>query len=151
MTSTSRPRSGSGRAAVRLLPRSRPHGSAAVEPVRGSGSRADEHTGQGLDRALVDCALYVHGTRRGGQLRVADALAQARAEPGGFVWIGLHEPDAASLQGVAEELGLHALAVEDAVHAHQRPKLETFGDGQLFVVLKTVRYVDVDEIGRAHV
>ena len=58
----------------------------------------------------------------------------------GFVWIGLHEPDEAQLNVLAETFGLHELAVEDAVHAHQRPKLERYGS-TLFMVLKTVRYI----------
>ena len=100
-----------------------------------------------LDEAVVDCAAYVDGRRRGGRLSLEDALATACAAAGeGFVWIGLHEPDATVLQEVAEQLGLHPLAVEDAVHAHQRPKLETYGDSLLFVVLKTVRYVDDEEL-----
>ena len=58
----------------------------------------------------------------------------------GFVWIGLHEPDEEQIKGIAEIFGLHELAVEDAVHAHQRPKLERYDD-TLFMVLKTVCYV----------
>jgi magnesium transporter len=57
-----------------------------------------------------------------------------------FVWIGLHEPDETHMQEVADVFGLHPLAVEDAVHAHQRPKLERYDDA-LFLVLKTVNYV----------
>ena len=138
----------SGRSVVRPLPSrlSPAGGSARVDLVRRPAARSSEHAGQGLDRALVDCALYVGGRRRGGTLSLAEALAGTRSEPGGFIWIGLHQPDAASLQDVAEELGLHPLAVEDAVHAHQRPKLESYGDEQLFLVLKTVRYVDTEEV-----
>ena len=58
-----------------------------------------------------------------------------------FVWIGLHEPDHHQMQAVADVFGLHELAVEDAVHAHQRPKLERY-DTTLFLVLKTVNYVE---------
>jgi magnesium transporter len=63
----------------------------------------------------------------------------------GFVWIGLHEPTEAELSGIAERFDLHPLAVEDAVHAHQRPKLERYDD-MLFVVFKTVRYVEHPEL-----
>ena len=147
MTLPPQTRPASGRTAVRPLPNALAPtpGSTRVDLVRRS-SRGCEHAGHGLDDALVDCALYVAGARSEVGPSLREALAGARAQPGGFVWIGLHEPDAASLQGVAEELGLHPLAVEDAVHAHQRPKLEHYGDDQMFLVLKTVRYVDEQEL-----
>ena len=62
-----------------------------------------------------------------------------------FVWVGLHEPDQAHMQEVADVFGLHPLAVEDAVHAHQRPKLERYDD-TLFLVLKTVNYVPHESV-----
>ncbi|HEY8458379.1 MAG TPA: magnesium and cobalt transport protein CorA [Actinopolymorphaceae bacterium] len=74
-------------------------------------------------------------------------------ESGGMGWIGLHRPDQAELWSVAREFGLHELAVEDAIHAHQRPKLERYGE-TLFVVLRPARYIDRDEmvdIGELHV
>lgn len=70
-----------------------------------------------------------------------------------MAWIGLYEPDEEEFSSVAGEFGLHPLAVEDAVHAHQRPKLEKYGD-TYFVVLKTARYVDETEtveFGEIHV
>ncbi len=116
-------------------------------PRGAAGLRRDRHRGLDLDRAVVDCAVYVGGVRQGGQLPLGEALALARnPERPGFVWIGLYEPDADSLQVVAEQLDLHPLAVEDAVHAHQRPKLETYGDTLLFVVLKTVHYLDTQYV-----
>jgi len=92
---------------------------------------------------IVDCAVYDHGVRRPGRLRVEEALEAAR-EPGSFVWIGLHEPTPSEFDAVRHEFALHELAVEDAVKAHQRPKLEVYGS-DLFVVLKTARYVDESE------
>ena len=65
-----------------------------------------------------------------------------------FVWIGLHEPDEHQMQAVADVFGLHELAVEDAVHAHQRPKLERYDD-TLFLVLKTVNYVEHESVANA--
>ena len=65
-----------------------------------------------------------------------------------FVWIGLHEPDEHQMQAVADVFGLHQLAVEDAVHAHQRPKLERY-DNTLFLVLKTVNYVEHESVALA--
>jgi magnesium transporter len=94
-----------------------------------------------LSAYVVDCAVYIDGERLPGRWSHTDAVAEVRARREGFVWIGLHEPDAEQIQGVAETFGLHELAVEDAVHAHQRPKLDRYEDN-LFMVLKTVRYVE---------
>ena len=88
-------------------------------------------------------AVYTKGERRPGRLELMDAL-DASSEPESFVWIGLHEPEEGEFEAVREELGLHELAVEDAVNAHQRPKLEIY-DADLFVVLKTARYDDIAE------
>ncbi|MDQ0786074.1 magnesium transporter [Streptomyces sp. B3I7] len=87
---------------------------------------------------IVDCAIYRDGRRSEGPEDLSDALANARAA-GGFVWIGLHEPTEQEFSKVAEEFGLHPLAVEDALKAHQRPKLEVYDDS-LFMVLKPVVY-----------
>lgn len=88
---------------------------------------------------IVDCALYHHGVRELTEGDLGEALVAARARGGSFIWIGLHDPTEDELAWVAKEFSLHPLAVEDAVKAHQRPKLEDFEDS-LFVVLKTVRY-----------
>jgi len=90
--------------------------------------------------SVVDCAVYVDGRRLPGACGPAEAVAEVRERRNGFVWIGLHEPDAEQIQDVANTFGLHELAVEDAVHAHQRPKLERYED-MVFVVVKTIRYV----------
>ncbi|MBA2280408.1 MAG: magnesium and cobalt transport protein CorA [Acidimicrobiia bacterium] len=92
---------------------------------------------------IVDCAVYTKGVRREGQVPVELALEAAR-EPDSFVWIGLFEPTPSEFYAVRQEFELHELAVEDAVKAHQRPKLELYGDN-VFVVLKTARYIDVFE------
>jgi magnesium transporter len=94
---------------------------------------------------IVDCAIYEGGERQGGQVEIDDALTAVRDDGAGFVWIGLHEPDASEFHEVTNEFDLHPLAVEDAIHAQQRPKLEVYGD-TVFVVLKAARYVDRDEI-----
>jgi len=93
---------------------------------------------------IVDWAYYSDGERRLEVDTLPDALALARAGDG-FVWIGMLEPTQAQLDAVADEFGLHPLAVEDAVHAHQRPKLERYDD-LLFTVVKTVRYVEHEEL-----
>jgi magnesium transporter len=93
---------------------------------------------------IVDCAVYTHGKRRPGELKVDDALEAARSAEDTFVWIGLHEPTHDEFDAVAAEFELHPLAVEDAVTAHQRSKLERYGDC-LFLVFKTARYDDEAE------
>ncbi|MDH6491581.1 magnesium/cobalt transporter CorA [Streptomyces sp. SAI-127] len=87
---------------------------------------------------IVDCAIYREGHRSEGPEDLSDALDEARSA-GGFVWIGLHEPTEKEFDLVTREFGLHPLAVEDALKAHQRPKLEVYDDS-LFVVLKPVLY-----------
>jgi magnesium transporter len=88
---------------------------------------------------IVDCAIYRNGHRIEGPEDYSDALAAARAAGDSFVWIGLYEPTTEELDLVSEEFGLHPLAVEDAVSAHQRPKLEAYQDS-LFMTLKTIGY-----------
>jgi magnesium transporter len=93
-----------------------------------------------LRRVIVDCAVYEHGKRRAGDLTLEQAGAACRAD-GGFVWLGVSEPSAEEFESIAREFGLHELAVEDAVKAQQRPKVELFGD-TLLVVVKTVTHPD---------
>ncbi|MFI9204531.1 magnesium/cobalt transporter CorA [Streptomyces sp. NPDC053048] len=90
---------------------------------------------------IVDCAIYRDGRRTDGPVDFSDALDAARAAGNAFVWIGLHEPTEKEFELVTSEFALHPLAVEDALNAHQRPKLEVYDDS-LFVVLKTVVYDD---------
>ncbi|MCU1700976.1 MAG: magnesium transporter [Mycobacterium sp.] len=103
-------------------------------------------------RAMVDCGVYADGIRLPGKYTHAAALTKVReleeAGTAAFVWIGLHEPDEHQMQAVADVFGLHELAVEDAVHAHQRPKLERY-DQTLFLVLKTVNYVEHESVALA--
>ncbi len=90
---------------------------------------------------IVDCAVYENGSRRPGTVELEHALESCAADGAAFVWLGLHEPDESEFAVARERFHLHELAVEDAIYAHQRPKLELYGD-TLFVVLKTVEYVD---------
>ena len=92
---------------------------------------------------IVDCAVYDGGRRRDGELRLEDAF-EAAHQDGAFVWIGLYEPSERELDSVRREFDLHELAVEDAVKAHQRPKLEVYDD-TLLLVLKPIRYYDESE------
>ncbi len=104
----------------------------------------DSHHGPQHDSAIIDCALYVDGERQPDDVSVPCALEIARRR-GGFVWVGLHEPSDADFAELAKFFALPELAVEDAVRAHQRPKLERYGD-VTFMVIKPVRYIDSDEI-----
>ena len=104
-------------------------------------------------RAMVDCGVYADGKRLPGKYTHAAALDKVRelqmdGVPSAFVWVGLHEPDDHQMQAVADVFGLHELAVEDAVHAHQRPKLERY-DNTLFLVLTTIMYVEHESVALA--
>jgi magnesium/cobalt transport protein CorA len=89
----------------------------------------------------MDSAIYCAGHRESVTGDISDALDAARERGDCFIWIGLHEPTQDEFDLVKDELDLHPLAVEDAVKAHQRPKLERYGDS-IFVVLKTVKYIE---------
>jgi magnesium transporter len=93
---------------------------------------------------IVDCAAYVDGERREGDLTLERA-GEAAGEEGTFVWVGVVEPSEAEFDAIAEEFGLHELAVEDAVRAHQRPKLEAYGE-TIHMVVKPAHYVDPKEV-----
>ena len=94
---------------------------------------------------IVDNALYRKGVRVPVESEISDlAAVRERCGPDDFVWVGLHEPEQSELDAVAEIFGLHQLAVEDAVKAHQRPKLERYDDN-LFLILKTLWYVDSED------
>ncbi|MFH7600086.1 magnesium/cobalt transporter CorA [Streptomyces racemochromogenes] len=94
-----------------------------------------------MRRVIVDCAMYRDGRRSEAPGDLSEALAQARAVGDAFLWIGMYEPTEEEFDHVSREFGLHGLAVEDALTAHQRPKLEVYDDS-LFVVLKPVLYDD---------
>jgi magnesium transporter len=94
---------------------------------------------------IVDCAIYQDGARQDGKLDWEDAYASCQRREGAFVWIGLYEPSEHEFDAIKREFDLHPLAVEDAIKAHQRPKLEVFGE-MVFIVLKTARYVDSEEV-----
>jgi magnesium transporter len=98
---------------------------------------------------VVNCVLY---STTGQRLRdiTLDEISDVLAVPGSFVWVGLYEPDATLLRKMQEEFGLHELAIEDAQHAHQRAKIEVYGD-TLFVVVHTAQFVSGEvEFGETH-
>ena len=84
----------------------------------------------------VDSVVYRDGKRIGNI--AIDDISGVIDQPGTFVWLGLHEPDDEVLRRVQREFALHELAIEDAHHAHQRPKIEAYSNS-LFIVLKTVQ------------
>ncbi|MFF9084836.1 magnesium/cobalt transporter CorA [Streptomyces sp. NPDC014991] len=98
-----------------------------------------------LGSSVVNCVTYQDGVRVPGCADLVDAVRLVRKSGEGFVWLGLHEPTEHEFAGVAELFDLHPLAVEDAVEAHQRPKLEHYGD-TLFAVFKTVCYVEHERL-----
>ncbi|MEU9285361.1 magnesium and cobalt transport protein CorA [Streptomyces sp. NPDC048275] len=98
-----------------------------------------------LGSAVVNCVAYQDGARVPGGSDLVDTVERIRKSDEGFVWLGLHEPTDREFAGVAELFDLHPLAVEDAVEAHQRPKLERYGE-TLFAVFKTVCYVEHKEL-----
>lgn len=106
----------------------------------------------GFTLPIVDNAVYVDGKRTANPESL-EITYEVMRERSGMAWIGLYRPDREEIESVAAEFGLHRLAVEDAIAAHQRPKLERYAD-QLFVVLRPARYTDATEkveLGEVHV
>lgn len=97
---------------------------------------------------IVNCVAYRAGKSLGNI--PVDDISEVLKEPETFIWLGVHEPDTALLRKVQEEFSLHELAIEDAMHAHQRPKLEAYADS-LFIVVGTAQLVN-DEVlfGETH-
>ncbi|MFD7630116.1 magnesium and cobalt transport protein CorA [Streptomyces sp. NPDC059851] len=95
-------------------------------------------------RSVIDSAVYREGRRVATPTTLAETFRQLREHPGRMAWIGLHRPTETELLSLAAEFNLHELAVEDALEAHQRPKLERYGE-TLFVVLRAARYLDAPE------
>jgi magnesium transporter len=98
---------------------------------------------------VVGCAAYEDG-RKVADLDI-DQLDAFETRKGRFVWIGLHEPSQELLQRVQRRFGLHELAIEDALRAHQRPKLDVYGES-VFMVLQTAQRIDRKmQFGETHV
>lgn len=110
-----------------------------------------EHTP--VENSIIDSAVYIDGHRVDSPSTVAATCQCLLQRPGSMAWIGLYRPAEDQLLAVAEQFDLHELAVEDAIVAHQRPKLERYGD-TLFVVLRAARYLDETEevdFGELHI
>jgi len=103
--------------------------------------------------SVVDSAIYCGGRRVASPDSLAETYGELHQAPHSLAWIGLYRPDRRELASLAKEFDLHELAIEDANEAHQRPKLERYGE-TLFVVLKAARYRDATEeaeFGEVHV
>lgn len=106
-----------------------------------------------VEESIVDAAIYRAGRRLESPSGLQEITRRIRDLPDTMAWIGLYRPAPSQLVAIAEQLGLHEVALEDAIVAHQRPKLEYY-DGTLFVVLRAARYLDeVEEVefGEIHV
>lgn len=98
-----------------------------------------------VERAIDHCRVFHDGLRLAGDYQIDSAVEKAREHDNGFVWLALHEPSDEQMSKVAEAFGIHELIVEDAVTAHQRPKVERYDD-QLFFVVHSVKYTDDEEV-----
>ncbi|WP_433299308.1 magnesium and cobalt transport protein CorA [Actinoplanes sp. CA-030573] len=132
--------------------RNKPLSRAFTAPVRAmnrflgaNGEHPDGSGGRPAASSIVDCGVYVAGKRLAGEFSPDEALRVACSHEDGFVWLGLHEPSQEEMAAIGHTYGLHELAVEDAVKAEQRPKLENFGAVH-FLVMRTARYVPHHEI-----
>jgi magnesium transporter len=123
----------------RLLPESLTR--ALPQPRTANNLRTDRPNPQ----AVIDCAVYVDGQREAGRPHYVDAYARARRQRSGFVWLGLHEPDVATMTSVAATFGLHAFIIEQALADGHRPAIEQHGDITL-LVCRTASYVEHTEL-----
>lgn len=122
-------------------------------PEQPPARRAEAAEAEPEQASVVQAALYRDGVRVSSPATLADTFRELREQPSGMAWIGLARPTEAELLSLAAEFDLHPLSVEDAMEAHQRPKLERYGD-TLFVVLRAARYLDASEevdFGELHV
>ncbi|WP_249714882.1 magnesium and cobalt transport protein CorA [Rhizomonospora bruguierae] len=106
-----------------------------------------------VEESVVDAGIYLAGRRIDRPATLTGAYHRLERQPDALAWIGLYRPAEEQLLTAAEQFGLHKLAVEDAIVAHQRPKLERYGD-TLFVVLRAARYLDAAEevdFGEVHI
>lgn len=104
-------------------------------------------------RTIIGNSLYIDGRLAEAPATLAETAAKLKELPGSMAWIGLYQPEADDLSELGELFGLHELAVEDAIQAHQRSKLERYDD-TLFVVLRAARYLDATEeieFGELHI
>ncbi|WP_328874677.1 magnesium and cobalt transport protein CorA [Streptomyces sp. NBC_00287] len=125
----------------------------ATEPSRPTAADAEPSAPETEPPSIVQAALYRDGVRVSSPATLADTYRELRDQPSGMAWIGLARPTESELLSLAAEFDLHPLSIEDAMEAHQRPKLERYGE-TLFVVLRAARYLDAPEevdFGELHV
>ena len=112
-----------------------------------------ENIGPNVDdgtNMVVNCVAYLNTGRKLSHISI-EAISDVLSEPNTFIWLGVHEPDETLLWKIQQEFGLHELAIEDAQHAHQRPKIEIYDDA-LFIVLHTAQFVGGKvEFGETHI
>ncbi|MFD0310197.1 magnesium and cobalt transport protein CorA [Streptomyces sp. NPDC127119] len=126
---------------------------APSDPPAPGPAAADVKTDAVEPGSVVQAALYRDGVRVATPATLAETFRELREQPDGMAWIGLARPTEDEILSLAAEFDLHPLAVEDAMEAHQRPKLERYGE-TLFVVLRAARYLDASEevdFGELHV
>jgi len=101
-------------------------------------------------KMVVNCVAYKNTGKRSREITIEE-ISDVLQESDTFIWLGLHEPDETLLWKIQQEFGLHELAVEDALHAHQRPKIEVY-DEILFIAMHTAQFVAGKvEFGETHV
>lgn len=130
----------------------------AIAPRRKAPVPHDPEFGADLPAAerrssIINNAIYVDGCRVASPATLGETYAHLERHTAAMAWIGLYRPDNAELESLAHQFDLHELAVEDAINAHQRPKIERY-DGTLFLVLRAARYLDDKEeveFGELHV
>ncbi|WP_018295474.1 magnesium/cobalt transporter CorA [Corynebacterium lubricantis] len=122
-----------------------PRANKPVRPNESDESRPSHTYSVPVERAVDHCRVFHDGLRLAGEYQISAALDKAREVDTGFVWLSLHEPSTKQMEKVADIFGIHELIVEDAVSAHQRPKVERYND-QLFVVVRSVKYMDDEEV-----
>ena len=130
----------------------------AIAPRRKAPVPHDPEFGADLPAAerrssIINNAIYVDGCRVASPATLGETYAHLERHTGAMAWIGLYRPDNAELESLAHQFDLHELAVEDAINAHQRPKIERYDD-TLFLVLRAARYLDDKEeveFGELHV
>ncbi|MGW3990768.1 CorA family divalent cation transporter [Streptomyces sp. NPDC004830] len=152
-----RPASGSGRTAGSARPAGRGARKSvwrrALPPAQPPADGPAQAERPAEPASVVEAALYRDGVRVSSPATLADTFRALREQPAGMAWIGLARPTDDELHALAAEFDLHPLAVEDAIKAHQRPKLERYGE-TLFVVLRAALYLDAPEevdFGELHV
>jgi magnesium transporter len=149
-----RPMSERRRSTLRSLVRTRrPSARGRDDAPSDAEGAAHDDAEEERESRIVDTAIYVDGARVASPASLAETYERLRQQPDGMAWIGLYRPNEEEVASLASEFRLHELAVEDAIVAHQRPKLERYDD-TLFVVLRPARYLDEIEdveFGEVHV